>query len=404
MQGNVEQAFGGTRPMLSVIESIYAAVDTPQLWDATLRNIGDLLGGESIALFAGAPNAQTPHLLSVSEMDPGAWQQFVQHYAAINPIMQRCEKLLDPEATWFAHSVMSDGELENTEFYADFFQPNAMHHSVGMRMRTETLPMANLSCQRSKSAGAFGGEADVILQTLRPHLMRALSLRKHLGAMEAQKHGLESALDAYDHAVIGIDAYGRVALCSTHAQAMLVTDCGLTVKNRRLCCKHPSGNASLQQLITTAIQLHNNAFATPAGHKPSKVLAGKAPSSREVIGKGNSMLLPSRSGEQELRLTVLPHRRSLPGQSAPLAALVFLSHSAHRPGSRAATLIGLYSLTPTEARIADLLATGLDTPEIAAQLKLTKETARFYIKRILVKTGTRRQLDLLRLVLSLPVA
>jgi DNA-binding CsgD family transcriptional regulator len=62
----------------------------------------------------------------------------------------------------------------------------------------------------------------------------------------------------------------------------------------------------------------------------------------------------------------------------------------------------LYGLTPAEARLADLLLEGCEVREAADRLRTTLETARFHLKRVLAKTGTRRQTELMRLMLSLP--
>jgi DNA-binding CsgD family transcriptional regulator len=103
-----------------------------------------------------------------------------------------------------------------------------------------------------------------------------------------------------------------------------------------------------------------------------------------------------------LVLSVAPFRHTAPGYPSPLAALVFLVDPATATRSRAASLCAVYRLTPTEARIADLLAGGSDLREVSAQLRIAFETARFHVKRILAKTGTRRQSDLIRLVLAIP--
>jgi DNA-binding CsgD family transcriptional regulator len=65
-------------------------------------------------------------------------------------------------------------------------------------------------------------------------------------------------------------------------------------------------------------------------------------------------------------------------------------------------LRSLYRLTPAEARIADLLAGGNEVGEVAVRAGITLETARFHVKRVLAKTGVRRQTELVRLMLSLP--
>jgi len=59
-------------------------------------------------------------------------------------------------------------------------------------------------------------------------------------------------------------------------------------------------------------------------------------------------------------------------------------------------------LTPAESRLADLLLQGYEVRAAADHLRTTLETTRFHLKRVLAKTGTRRQAELMRLMLSLP--
>lgn len=61
-----------------------------------------------------------------------------------------------------------------------------------------------------------------------------------------------------------------------------------------------------------------------------------------------------------------------------------------------------YDLTPAEARMAVLLAGGLSLNEIVDRVGIGANTARTHLKSIFGKTGTRRQGDLIRLLLSNP--
>ena len=70
--------------------------------------------------------------------------------------------------------------------------------------------------------------------------------------------------------------------------------------------------------------------------------------------------------------------------------------------SRAVLLRQLYGLTPTECRLADLLASGIDLRDAGDRLSTSRETTRFHLRAIFRKTGLRRQTDLVRLVLGLP--
>jgi DNA-binding CsgD family transcriptional regulator len=60
-----------------------------------------------------------------------------------------------------------------------------------------------------------------------------------------------------------------------------------------------------------------------------------------------------------------------------------------------------FALTPQEATVAKLLLDGSSPREIATICGLQYETARGYVKRVLAKTGTQRQAQLIALLSGL---
>ncbi len=69
-------------------------------------------------------------------------------------------------------------------------------------------------------------------------------------------------------------------------------------------------------------------------------------------------------------------------------------------GIAASTIGSLYGLTPAEARLTSrLVAEGL-LIDAAESLGITEQTARTTIKHVFAKTGTKGQVDLVRLVLG----
>ena len=219
-----------------------------------------------------------------------------------------------------------------------------------------------------------------MLQILMPHLRRALMLHVQLMHMRSSTVGLETALSVFDHAVLGLDQKSQVMFLNRQAEQILMENDGLSVANGRMTAFLPELNRPLQSLVS-------NAVATGAG-------CGGFP--------GGSMLMARKSGKSSLRLTVTPVSAAFHGCSVRLAALVFLSDPAKRILSRGDILRALYGLTPAEARVADHLSQGLEVREVAGMLGMTLETGRFHVKRILSKTGVRRQAELVRLMLSLP--
>lgn len=377
---NPEAIFGGTKPLLSLIESIYTTVDDPHLWSSVMDRMANAMQCESMVCFAVFPNAKISGILALHEMSEEEWGRFASYYATVNPIMPPAESELNRGLTAYSHEVIPNSELERTEFYADFFNPNRMHYSVGLRLFPEGLPDANFSCQRTKSKGPFGERADIVYQTLKPHLQRAISLTNKLGNLEVARSSLETALDRFGHAVFGLDARGRVILSNRQAEKIAAAGDGLQLSQGMLTAAFSAQNEHLQRLLWDVL-------AAGIG---------------QGMSAGGSLHLSTRSEGRELRLTAIPFAASLPGRGVQLAALVFVTDTDTRPQSRAAAMRALFALTPTETRVADLLLEGLEIREIASRLGLTVETSRFHVKRLLAKTGTNRQTELLKLMLSLP--
>ena len=79
-----------------------------------------------------------------------------------------------------------------------------------------------------------------------------------------------------------------------------------------------------------------------------------------------------------------------------IAVLTRIGSGAHVPDT--AMLHGLFDLTPSEARLAASLATGLTLKEAAEAGQLQVSTARSYLENVLRKTGTRQQSQLVALL------
>jgi DNA-binding CsgD family transcriptional regulator/PAS domain-containing protein len=375
---NPEQAFGRTKRLLALIETIYAAVQEPLLWSVVMEGIAEAVHGESTSIFARFPEN---NLLSMTRTDSVAWDAYATYYASVNVLMQHCDEQFPDGSVRYAHRALSDASLEKTEFYNDFFRRHDMHYSMGLKVPLGEQPAAYITCQRPKSSGPFSEREGVVYETLLPHLQRALMLHLQLVQTQSQVLGLETEIDSLGHAVFGLDRRGRMILSNRQAESITqVGDAIRLLSGEMLVSVFPEQNQRLQACLSSAIA----------------VGAGIGASS------GGSLLLNRKSGKEPLRVSAIPFLSPLPGSSAQLTALVFVSDPASQPLSRGATLRALYALTPAEARIADLLLQGLETRDVANGMGLTLETARFHVKRVLAKTGTKRQTELMRLMLSLP--
>jgi DNA-binding CsgD family transcriptional regulator len=87
---------------------------------------------------------------------------------------------------------------------------------------------------------------------------------------------------------------------------------------------------------------------------------------------------------------------------ARYATAVFIGDAKRLSGDPLDVLRELYLLTPAESRLALLLTAGRSVEESAQELGIALSTARGVLKAVFAKTDTRRQSDLVRLLLTGP--
>jgi DNA-binding CsgD family transcriptional regulator len=116
-------------------------------------------------------------------------------------------------------------------------------------------------------------------------------------------------------------------------------------------------------------------------------------------GEGTSLRLERPSQKRPLSILIQPLPLPSGYLSAP-AALVLINdpdRSAAPPRER---LVQAYGLTSAEAGVARLLLRGNSNAVVAERLNISLETARTHVRRLLAKTGTHRQSDLILVLLQ----
>ena len=380
MFANTEELFGGTKKLLALIELIYSAVDDAACWPVVLEQVSEVLSGRETVLFASFAEPTATNISSVARIDPTALIPYVEHYAEVNVLSKRCDQLFADGTARYAHRAVPDVEFERTEFCNDYFHPYGMHYSIGIKVPLAGQAPAYLACMRPKRDGWFDEGEGRALEILMPHLQRALTLHLKVAQLQANVAGMESALDAFGHAVFGLNREGKVVASNRAAANIVRRGDGLRLQADRLTAGDAREDMQLQEMVGGSTG-------------PVEKNIGPAPK--------RSMLL-SRRFSLPLSLVILPFLFTPIADYSQFEALVIVNDPEQRTGSRAEVLRHLYRLTPTEARMADLIAQGSEIKEAAVVLRTTLETARFHMKRVLAKTGARRQAELVKLVLSLP--
>lgn len=102
-----------------------------------------------------------------------------------------------------------------------------------------------------------------------------------------------------------------------------------------------------------------------------------------------------------LQVSALPKVNEFGSGPQQPCAIAFLSHPARPPLVDEAILRRLYGLTPAECRLATAICAGETIVTAAVQAGVSENTVRSQLKSIFDKTGTRRQAQLIKLLMSL---
>jgi len=365
---------------------IYEAASNPQHWQSVLRNVASEMGATkaSIHVHEFASRHWTSHTGGTRVhrigYDESAVNAYARYYAVRDPYIHRIRERFPRDGSGTSSDLLTTTELRRTEFYSDYGRPNGIFFLGWTIIEQNERFGSGLSLIRPEDAKQFTSEQVKLLKLLNPHLGKAFRLQRIIEANTDTNRALLRSIAQFDFGVIALDGEGRVTNFSQPAKRLLELQDGIRIRSSRLEATCIAENGRLQDILAAAGQM----WGTPH------------------LMTTNTQLLSRNSGKRALQLVVFPFVSSAIVADNGPQLLVFLSDPECKPASRAAVLRGLYGLTPTESRLADVLLQGLEVREAAGLLRITLETTRFHLKRILAKTGTRRQSELMRLMLSLP--
>jgi DNA-binding CsgD family transcriptional regulator len=182
-----------------------------------------------------------------------------------------------------------------------------------------------------------------------------------------------AALGQLEQGVLLLDALGRVHFASATAEELLASR-QMRIQAGELRARSVSETAKLQRMVAQSAQ-------SDRGEEKGPV---------EFLRVGEPALL-----FQSARLAA-PERGGLP---QPFVVVV-VTDPADDCGPTPAQLRQQFDLTPAEALLASEVVKGGGLKECARAIGIAEATARTHLHRIFEKTGTKRQAQLVRLVMA----
>ncbi|EFH10557.1 helix-turn-helix transcriptional regulator [Pseudoroseomonas cervicalis] len=347
-------------------------------WPAILRGLASLLGAQNVSMHREGGSLPRPTILATLNVPSETARAYREYFFSRDIALMRLARAPQGQA-FYTQTYLSDAEVEASEFYNDLLRPglgNAFYVAgVEAPLGDQTLV---LGLHRAREMGPYTPEQMATLQILWPHLMRAMRVEEQLLASRTLARIGYAALDELPSGIAILRADRRCIFMNRAGRRMLLRRGGPMLQ---------SGGGRLRLLQPSADAM----FATLLG----QATAGQP-------SRAGSMRCPSAEGH--LALMLVPFRLPLPDLPpvpGPLALLLASDPNA-APGQLGDQVMAMFNVTRAEAEVAASLATGLSVEEVALARGVRLTTIRSQVQSLLAKTGTNRQGELLRLLLSLP--
>jgi DNA-binding CsgD family transcriptional regulator/PAS domain-containing protein len=362
--------------LLRLVRRAYQASTDSTKWPGFLGWLSAFFGGTVTGFqhYGPDPRSARPDFVG---MDPAHDAAYRSHYAALNPWIKRGYPLYEPGRVLASDAYVPLSELRQTEFYNDFLRDVGVGHAFGACLFKRDGVLSHFTVTRSERGGPFRPHELAEARALLPHVRQAVQIHDTLGDLRDIQRALGDVLERMTHGVFVIDARGHVLFVNKAGRSIARQRDGLALVSDGLEACVSSERLKLRTLISRA------------------VTASKGGTLRATT----ALSISRPSMKQPLSVLVTPLRLSVDQGDVP-AATVFVSDPERMqdPDMRGAQ--AAYGLSPAEARVAAALAASESIQRAADRLCLSRDTARWHLKRIYRKTSTTRQPDLVKLILS----
>jgi DNA-binding CsgD family transcriptional regulator/PAS domain-containing protein len=365
--------------LLDLVGRIYDAAAAPELWPVFLERMAEEVGGGPTQILLYDVGHQRGNLTATVRLDPWHKSRYDQYYGGLDCWGAHGRHLMTTGNVVTGQMLCPDATLGASEFYNDFLRPiDAFHQFCGFILKEETA-VSLVSTLRPQRAGAFGEEAVQLLRLLMPHLQRAMQIHQKIAGLRVQANASSDALDCLPFGFLTIDQNGKILLLNRRAQDILSLNDGLSVTREGLTTCRWEETSRLRALLQTVIS-----------RRPGKGLHS-----------GGIMVISRPSLRRAFQVLVTPLPQSgawlWPSQSV---AGVFLADPEHQPVPPERVLAETFGLSLAEARLAASLMQGKSLEEAAAKFHLSRNTLRSQLRSVFAKTSTRRQGELVRLLVD----
>jgi DNA-binding CsgD family transcriptional regulator len=363
------------RQLSDLITSIYDCAIDPSRWPVALEAIRLAIGGANASLdLVAVPSGAS--LLSVITNIPAPYDKHVKDFGQDTiTLWGGFESLaatpLDEPGTLLR--TTPHFETMDLPLLTDWARPQGLADVMGIWLARDAEAFGLLGFGRLREAGPYGDRELDIARLLAPHLQRAATINRLLDLAALQKASFAALFDSLAAPILIVAGDMRLIHANDRARQMLARGQPLRVRANLVAAGHLGTHRALLSAI---------AQATSDGSAMER--------------KGLGIPLPQDDGSIGA-LHVLPL-----GADTKTAA-IFVARAISPFVAANNVIAALFSLTPSEGRVFDHIASGRTVAQAATTLGIGESTVRTHLLRLYDKTGVRRQAELVHMAASLAV-
>lgn len=286
-----------------------------------------------------------------------------------------------PIAHFYASNLDLQGPatFSDTRFYKEWIVPQGIAYAAGAIILQEGNWLTQLILQRGPNDPEFSRRDIESFNALVPHIQRAIQIRQRMADLEVTRNFLVGGLDVLAMPTFLFDEFGKVAHSNESALFLLKGSKDLSLVNGHLQCNDDPTNRKLGTELANALR---------ASRGEGSVL--------------NNAVLLQRTNQLPLMLMVAPLKLSGGDKRTHGGALLFAFEPEKTPTVTVGLVKQLFELTEAEASLAVALCGGSSLEDVACDRGTSINTIKSQLKSVFIKTGTRRQSELVSLILASP--
>jgi DNA-binding CsgD family transcriptional regulator len=355
-----------------LIAAIYEAGMDFNLWPYALERIASAFGVPSASM---ARQGRTPSECwgAAVGIDPTMSENYLKNYYSVDPLWQR--SISTPAGTVQTDTMLIPRrELVRTEFFNDFLMPQSIGGLLNAIVLVED---GRQSVVTLHGVQPFDEGHVALYKLLAPHMQRAVQINIKLAKAELNHMASVETLNHLAEGVLFVELNANIMFANKAAEK-LFADRDLRQNKGRLHANSTAETATLHAVIAkcaeTRTQPQQSGFV----------------SLRRQLGRSPLSLL----------VAPLPVEASWGLLASQPMAVIFVNDPDKNNKPAAVQLREKFGMTPAEAGFAVEILNGDGIQAAADRLSISRATARTHLSRIFDKTGTRRQAELVRVLIS----